>query len=125
MGSPASQTTFEYLALYLVLRVWGDAFARQGLAILGDNVSSLGCVVNLKGRAALANISREIAWRRIRRSWRYMVAHVPSEHNGLAYALSRLAAPSGSEKREFPTRALSGARRRDTPEAAGWWQAKH
>ena len=123
IGKPKSQTTFEYLALLLVLMVWADRFSRSGFAVLGDNVSSLSCAVSLKGKGPLSKISREIAWRTVRRHWRYSVAHVPSESNEVADALSRLAAPSGSEQRSFPTRALRGARRYHVPHLQTWWPA--
>jgi len=114
---------FEHLALYLVLRVWADRFAQTGFAILGDNVASLGFAVNLKGRKSHSQISREIAWRRVRRSWRYAVAHVPSEQNHLADALSRTCAPAGSDHQCFPTEALSAATRQRVPDLSDWWHA--
>jgi len=41
IGKAKSQTTFEYLALLLVLLVWADDFTEPGMAVVGDNVSSL------------------------------------------------------------------------------------
>ena len=35
---PKSHTTFEYLALLIVLMVWTDAFTQSGFAGLGDYV---------------------------------------------------------------------------------------
>jgi len=123
IGTPASQTVFEHLALYLALRTWADKFAQVGFAILGDNVASLGFAVNFKGRKSHSQISREIAWRRVRRSWRYAVAHVPSEQNSPADALSRTCAPTGSEHQSFPEEALRAAAWRRVPDLDHWWLA--
>jgi len=125
IGQPKSQTTFEYLALYLVLRQWGDHFWREGFAILGDNVASLSCAVSFKGKGALCQISREIAWRKVRRQWRYIVAHVPSEQNQTADALSRTAAPRATtEERSFPAAALKGATRVEPARLDSWWHPR-
>ena len=101
-GDPRCQTSFEYLTLFLVLLSWGAAARTHGLAILGDNIAALQCAISLRGRGALNDLSREIAWRRVRFAWHYAVGHVPSEDNLLADALSRTAAPAGSEQRDRP-----------------------
>ena len=75
--------------------------------------------LHLKGRNALSKISRELAWRRARDGWRYVVGHLPSERNVLADALSRLAAPGHSAK-ALPSE-LGGATRLDPPEIASLW----
>ena len=123
IGLPAHQTCFEFAALYLTLRLWADGYTSKGLAILGDNVSSLACAVSFRGRGSLTRISREIAWRKVRRAWRFKVAHVPSERNETADSLSRTAAPTSSEHKAFPAAALRGATRRDTPPVSDWWRA--
>jgi len=123
VGQPASQTLFEYLALYLLLRIWAPSFTHVGVAVLGDNLASLTLALNFKGKAGLAKISRELSWRKVRGAWRYAVAHLPSEHNSIADALSRTAATNSTEKQAFPVAALSGALRRNAPDEASWWCA--
>ena len=123
VGQPSSQTLFEYIALYLLLRIWAPSFTHVGVAVLGDNLASLTLSLSFKGKAGLANISRELSWRKVRGAWRYAVAHLPSEHNGIADALSRTAATNSTEQQSFPTAALRGALRRDAPDEAEWWQA--
>ena len=88
--------------LFLVLCAWASRARCHGMAVLGDNVAALQCVVSLKGRGALNSLSWEIAWRRIRRSWRYAVGHVRAEENDIVDALSRTPAPEGSERRARP-----------------------
>ena len=102
VGNPADQTAFEYLMLFLALDAWADRARLHGLAILGDNIAALQCAVSLRGRGPLNTISREIAWRRLRRNWWYSVGHVPSEDNAIADALSRTAAPDGAERKDRP-----------------------
>ena len=111
------------MALYLVLLTWGDSFSERGFAIMGDNISSLSCAIGLKGKGALSQISREISWRKVRHRWRFSVAHVPSEQNVLADALSRTSSPDTSERRSFPQSALSGATRKTLPPCDEWWPA--
>ena len=101
IGSPAGQTTWELLAIFLVLVVWGTSHRTQGLAILGDNTASLESALHLSGRGSLSRIAREISWRRARAGWRYAVGHLPTERNLLADALSRLHAP-GADAHDLP-----------------------
>ena len=93
IGKPASQTVFEYLALFIVLVCYGHAHRSTGLAILGDNLASLNLALSMKGSAALGTISRELTWRRIRGGWRYACGHLPTEQNTVADQLSRLHQP--------------------------------
>ena len=102
VGQPRDQTGFEYLTLFAALQCWAADARATGLALLGDNVAALQCAVSLKGKGVLNTLSREIAWRRIRHSWRYAVGHVRAEENLVADALSRTAAPAGSERRDRP-----------------------
>ena len=102
VGRPADQTSFEYLTLFISLLAWASTARANGLALLGDNVAALQCATTLAGRGPLNSLSREIAWRRIRHSWRYAVGHVRAEENEIADALSRTAAPEGSERRARP-----------------------
>ena len=93
IGKPDGQTTWEYLALFIVLATHGHVHRSTGLALLGDNLASLNLALNLKGSASLGRISREIAWRRVRAGWRYACGHLPSEQNQLADDLSRVHQP--------------------------------
>ena len=102
VGDPRCQTSFEYLTLFLVLQTWAAAAREHGLAILGDNIAALQSAISLRGRGTLNDLSREISCRRVRFAWHYAVGHVPAEDNAIADALSRTAAPAGSEHRERP-----------------------
>ena len=98
IGNCAAQTVFEYLALFIALAEFGYQYRTPGIVVLGDNVASLTLSLNLKGDKSLNLISREIAWRRARQGWRYRVAHIPSEQNEVADALSRLGQPDRAQK---------------------------
>ena len=102
----------------VVLLTWATKFRDQGFAILGDNLSSLTRAIELQGRGKLTAITREISWRRVRLGWRYAVAHLPTEVNATADALSRLSAPEGSDIKPFPSD-LKGARQIDNPDFSG------
>ncbi|CAK0887156.1 unnamed protein product, partial [Prorocentrum cordatum] len=65
--------------------------------IAGDNVAALEGALDFRGKGLLNHITREIAWRRARRRWEYVVSHLPAEHNETADALSRPAAPDPAE----------------------------
>ena len=101
LGDPAGQTSWEYVTLFIALYVFASDHRGTGLAVLGDNVSSLNLALNLKGNRFLGKVSREIGWRRIRLAWRYACGHLPSELNTTADALSRLHAP-GTAAKAFP-----------------------
>jgi len=120
IGDPAGQTSWEYLALLVSLLTWGSECAAEGVAILGDNTGALANSLSFKGKGAQAQISRELAWRKVRHGWRFAVGHLPSEGNVLADCLSRTGAPDGSERREFPAALLSAARRAP-PELDEWF----
>ena len=119
IGNPAGQTSWELLAVFLCLVLWGAAHRGPGIALLGDNLSSLEAALHLKGRGPLAQIARELSWRRAREGWRYAVGHLPTERNTLADALSRLAAP-GKEAMKVPTE-LRHATRRAAPISQNLW----
>jgi hypothetical protein len=110
---------WEYMVIWLALEVWGDRFRCEGLAILGDNIASLSGALALKGKSGLSRITRELAWRKVRRGWRYACGHLPAEHNGLADALSRLTAPSGNSK-QFPA-SLTASAPRQFPDPEDLW----
>ena len=101
LGDPAGQTSLEYVTLFMSLVIFGANHRGTGLAVLGDNVSSLNLALTLKGDRFLGRVSREIGWRRVRLGWRYACGHLPSELNGTADALSRLHAP-GTNVKDFP-----------------------
>jgi len=119
IGDPAGQTSWELLALFLTLVLWGRSCRGPGLALLGDNLGSLEAALNLRGRGVLPKISREIAWRRARDGWRYAAGHLPSERNGVADSLSRLDAPA-AEAKGLPAE-VAGATRRDPPDVESLW----
>ena len=119
LGCPSGQTTWEYFALLLALTLWATRFRKEGLAVLGDNLSSLNALLSLKGRNQLSKVTRELAWSKTRYAWRYAAGHLPSELNTLADSLSRVAAPAGHAK-EVPSE-LDGALRRDFPDQDGIW----
>ena len=76
----------------------------------GDNIGALTGALNLVGRGAMLKVAQEIAWRKVRQEWHYRVAHVPTERNTIADALSRLMAPRDQAK-ALPS-CLGGAHRR-------------
>ena len=78
-------------------------FREKGLAILGDNVAALQLSLSLKGKGSLNTISREIALHRCREGWHYAVGHISAGDNQLADALSRTAAPQGSDRKVKPS----------------------
>jgi len=120
IGDSAGQTSWEYFVLFVALQTWASDF-RSGLLLLGDNLSSLAGILNLRGRGGALNaITKEIAWRRVRYGWRFAAGHLPTERNKLADSLSRVAAPSGSEQRSFPEE-LSSARAREAPDFESLW----
>ena len=102
IGRPEGQTTWEYVMLLLTLLKWGTETRQGGMALIGDNTASLSAAANLKGRGVLTAISRELSWRKVRHQWKFAVGHLPTEWNKVADALSRLAAPAGSESKTFP-----------------------
>jgi len=120
IGEARSQTFWEFLALFLVLEVWADEYRSSGLNVAGDNVGALQQALALKGRGPMLEISREVAWRKARRGWSFKMGHLPSERNGTADALSRMAAP---ELYPLP-RCLRGLPRRSVPDVSKLWLAR-
>ena len=109
IGDPAAQTVWEYAAALLTLIAWGSAHRVQGLHVQGDNIPALQGAVTLTGRNKLTAITKELSWRRVRYGWKYDAGHLPSEANTVADALSRLAAPAGSDRKQFPTQLSEAA----------------
>ena len=103
----------------LALDLWADRFRATRVAVLGDNLAALNGAISLKGKSELNRITRELAWRKVRRGWRYACGHLPSEHNEIADSLSRLMAPEGNRK-TFPA-ALAASRPRDFADPESLW----
>ena len=110
---------WEYMVVWLSLELWGDRFRSQGLALLGDNLAALNGALSLKGKAGLSRITRELAWRKVRRGWRYACGHLPAERNTLADALSRVSAPAENAKL-FPA-GLANSATRQFPDPESLW----
>ena len=106
-NDPAFQTFWEFATLLLCLLQWGAHFVDESVTIFGDNTAALSGALSLKGKGPLLAVAREIAWRQARRKWKFETAHLPSEHNQVADALSRTADPKG---KAWPSLALAGAR---------------
>jgi len=92
-GLPKYQTFWEFIMVLVALLCWGDSFPQEQLHILGDNTEALQTALDLKGRGPMLAISRELSWRKARRKWEFKVGHLPSERNGVADQLSRMAGP--------------------------------
>ena len=119
VGSPASQCFWEFLALLVSLVLWGDKFMHESLQIVGDNIGALSSALSLKGAGPLLTISRELAWRRARRQWKYVVGHIATESNIIPDLLSRQHDPRPAA---FPSAALAHAIRDSCPEVASLWK---
>ena len=120
IGEPSAQCFLEFLALFICLELWGDAFVRTSLQVVGDNAGALEAALQLKGAGPMLAIAREIAWRKARRRWQYRVGHIATEANRVPDALSRLRDPVPAT---FP-KALTGARRIPCPSPQGLWQLR-
>ena len=57
VGEAAGQTAWEFLALLLVLIVWGEGYVEKSLAVLGDNTASLQIAISLRPKESLRAIS--------------------------------------------------------------------
>ena len=92
-GIPKYQSFWEYVTLLLALITWCGDYTMQSVAVLGDSQSALQDAIKLSGRREMVAVSREIAWRKIRGNWQFLVGHLPAEFNLFADALSRSYAP--------------------------------
>ena len=117
---PSFQTFWEFSTLLLCLVLWGKHFVDESVVIYGDNTGALSNALNLKGKGILLHVAREVAWRQARRGWRFETAHLPSEYNVVADALSRLADPKGEK---WPALALASAEADAPPRMADLWLA--
>ena len=65
------QTLFEFLTVFLCLLTFERAVVSHGVAVGGDNLSSLQNAIDCKSTVPAINlIAREIAWRKGLRSWK-------------------------------------------------------
>ena len=120
-GDPKHQTFWEFLTLLIVLILWGDDFVEVSLAVLGDNTGSLSSALRLQGRGAMLAVAREVSWRTTRRRWAFEVGHLPTEHNTIADALSRVADPS---PKSWPATALASSEADKVPDLSKIWLAR-
>ena len=93
VGDPAFQTLWEHVAELYALILWADEAEGAPFALQGGNLGALNNFARLRGRGALLQVTREMAWRKAARRWTAVVSHRPSECNDIADALSRLGAP--------------------------------
>ena len=111
--SNTCQTLFEFLTVFLCLLTFERSVATVGVAVGGDNLSSLQNAIDCKStRPAINLVGREIAWRKALRKWKLVAFHFPKEFNTAADALSRLSAPVPLPR---PDAALQGAHLRLPP----------
>ena len=117
---PKFQTFWELATLLMALVTWGSKFRDSSVAVLGDNTGALQTALSLTGRMPNLAVAREIAWRRVRCGWVFEVGHLPSEHNLVADALSRVADPSPPP---WPAWELSAATWAKPPVLQHLWRA--
>ena len=87
------------LVLIWAVELWVEE--QSSCPILGDNTAALEEALTLKGKAAHQPLAQALAVIRGRQNIELIVAHLPSEENTAADALSRLAAP-GDDHKPFP-----------------------
>ena len=104
------------LRLFLALRHYQEI--HPGMTYFGDNTASLGMALRGKARGAEGALARELFILKARRCWRFAVAHLPSESNVLADALSRIAQPGRSTP--LPS-AIRGAAEVHVPSLGSIW----
>ena len=81
--------TPRYLNVLLALIQWGDNYVKEAVTLCCDNVGALQDALDLKGSSTLLPVARELAWRRARCGWKFVVAHLPAEANTGVDTLSR------------------------------------
>ena len=91
VGSSSWQSMWEFVMLLVALFVWGSPPGTTR-CLFGDNVGALQDALTLKGTGSMLQVAREVAWRQVRMPWHFRCAHLPSERNVVADALSRVAA---------------------------------
>ena len=104
---------FEFLTVFICLMSFQQSVCTSGVVVCGDNLASLQNAIDCKSpRSSINMVGREIAWRKALHGWKLTAAHYPKEHNTVADALSRLAAPTALPR---TTAALAGAALRVSP----------
>ena len=96
VGQPASQTYFEVLVLVLALELWCPD--STPVTLFGDNTAALQTALTMKGRGEQLKLAQVLAVLRSARTLDVEVAHLPSEANLAADALSRQFGPMGDRK---------------------------
>ena len=96
VGDPAFQTYFEILVFLLAAERW--CFSDRPTAVFGDNVAALQEALDMKGRKDQLELAQLLAVLRGARSAEISVAHLPTEANLAADALSRQAGPIADRK---------------------------
>ena len=117
-GLTKHQTFWVFSTLLLSLIVWGDRFVTDTVMVVGDNTAALTNALSLDGKGDLRHVARELSWRQARRGWSFIVGHLPSEHNLVADALSRVAMGH-----EWPALALASATQVSAPRLRDLWLA--
>ena len=107
-----------FLAPRLVLALRRYQEIRPNVVFLGDNTASLGMALRGKARGAEGALARELSILKARFGWRFAVAHLPSEPNTLADALSHVAQPGRSSR--LPPGAV-GAAEVHVPHLSSLW----
>ena len=96
IGHSSAQTFLETFAFILAVDLWGQQ--NSPTAFLGDNLGALQEAVSMKGKGLHESLAQILAVLRCRRSLVLTVAHLYSEANTAADALSRLYAPEAEGK---------------------------
>ena len=120
VGESGSLTFFEVLILILAVDQWASPDTPN--LVLGDNTAALQEALALRGRATLAPLSQCLAIIRSRRNLLIEVAHLYSEANSAADALSRLSAP-GAHSKTYPF--SPSVRRLPSPKVSKLWDLLH
>ena len=123
VGDCAAQTFFEVLVLVLAVEL--SANASKPAVILGDNLPALQEALDLKGKGAQEPLAQALAVVVSARSLALTVAHLPTEANDLADALSRQSGPANAPPWPFTAAQHEGGRlHEDAPvspsELWGW-----
>ena len=95
-GDTAFQTYFEVLAFIMAVERWCDGSSVT--AVFGDNVGALQEALELRGKGSLLELAQLLAILRGARTLDIEVAHLPTEANDIADALSRQAGPIKDRK---------------------------
>ena len=104
------------LRLYLALCRYAPLF--PGLSFFGDNTASLQLALSGKAKRELGHLARELFVRKAKEDWQFAVSHLPSEHNSVADALSRMAEPG---RTSTPPAELEGAAEVHVPQPSSLW----